>query len=399
MALLILNAGSSSLKFSLLDQHDHHVWLQRTIDLTSSAPRPDARASGPHDRSLDGRAPVNRRAQSDTAVERIVAESRAIALTGPRAAAIEGVAHRVVHGGARFTQPVRITPEVRAALTELTPIAPLHNPPSLDVIDAAMAALPEVPHVAVFDTAFHATLSPEARTYPLPYDWSERWGLRRFGFHGLSHAYGARRAAEMIGHSPDGLHVIVAHLGNGASITAVRGGKSVETTMGFTPMEGLMMGTRSGSIDPGLLLYLQRTCGISAEELDHVLNYESGLLGVSGLSSDMRTLNDAAAAGDQRASLAIRMFAHRARQAIGALAVTLGRVDVLVFTGGIGEHSAQTRTAICDGLSCVGLELNEEANVSMRPDAVLSSSRSPGRILVITSREDVTMADAAMSCL
>ncbi len=256
-----------------------------------------------------------------------------------------------------------------------------------------------MPHVAVFDTAFHATLSPEARTYPLPCDWSERWGLRRFGFHGLSHAYGARRAAEMLGRSSDGLHVIVAHLGNGASVTAVKDGKSVETTMGFTPMEGLMMGTRSGSIDPGLLLYLQRTCGISADELDHVLNYESGLLGVSGLSSDMRMLSDAAAAGDQRASLAIGMFVHRARQAIGALAVTLGRVDALVFTGGIGEHSAQVRAAICDGLSCVGLELNEEANASMRPDAVLSLTRSSGQILVITSREDITMADAAMSCL
>jgi acetate kinase len=288
---------------------------------------------------------------------------------------------------------------VRDALTDLIAIAPLHNPPSLDVIDAAMAALPELPHVAVFDTAFHATLSPEARTYPVPHDWTVRWGLRRFGFHGLSHAYGARRAAEMIGRSPDGLHVIVAHLGNGASITAVTDGKSVDTTMGFTPMEGLMMGTRSGSIDPGLLLYLQRTCGISAEDLDHVLNYESGLLGVSGLSSDMRTLSEASAAGDQRASLAIRMFAHRARQAIGALAVTLGRVDVLVFTGGIGEHSAQIRSAICHGLSGIGLELNEEANAAMHPDALLSSSRSPGQILAVTSREDIMMAQAAMSCV
>lgn len=374
MALLILNAGSSSLKFSLLDQHDHHVWLQRTIDLTSGE-------------------------RGAAVVERIVAESRGIAQDGGRITAIEAVAHRVVHGGTRFTQPVRITPDVRDALTELTPLAPLHNPPSLDVIDAAMEALPEVPHVAVFDTAFHATLSPVARTYPLPYEWSERWGLRRFGFHGLSHAYGARRAAEMLGRSPDGLHVIVAHLGNGASITAVKDGKSVDTTMGFTPMEGLMMGTRSGSIDPGLLLYLQRTCGISVEKLDHVLNYESGLLGVSGLSSDMRTLNDAAAAGDQRASLAIGIFAHRARQAIGALAVTLGRVDALVFTGGIGEHSAQIRAVMCEGLSCVGLELDQDANSSMLPDAVLSLSQSPGQILVVTSREDVTMAYAAMSCL
>jgi acetate kinase len=196
-----------------------------------------------------------------------------------------------------------------------------------------------------------------------------------------------------------GLRLVTAHLGNGASVTAVRDGMSVDTSMGFTPLEGLMMGTRSGSIDPGLLLYLQKRCGVRVDDLDRALNHESGLLGVSGLSSDMRTLMKESEAGNARASLAVRMFAHRARQAIGALAVTLGGADALVFTGGIGEHSPQVRAAICDGLSALGFELDGSANQSARPDCVVSTPASPGRIFVLTAREDVEMARAAMSCL
>ena len=380
MALLILNAGSSSLKFSLIDPGDLRVWKQETID-QGSGDDTDERAS-----------------ELRATIERVGEDASALARTDP-AAAIAGVVHRVVHGGTRFTEPTRITPDVRKALAELSVLAPLHNPPSLRVIDAALDVLRDTPHVAVFDTAFHKTLIPESRTYPLPHEWSERWGLQRFGFHGLSHAYCSGRAAELMGHPPEGLNVVVAHLGNGASVTAVRDGQSIDTSMGFTPLEGLMMGTRSGSIDPGLLLYLQRVCGVEVDELDRVLNHESGLLGVSGLSSDMRTVIEEADAGDTRASLAIRMFAYRARRAIGALAVTLGRVDALVFTGGIGEHSPRIRAAICDGLSCLGLQLDEAANLTSRPDAMVSAAGSPVRIFVLTSREDVAMARAAMSCL
>jgi acetate kinase len=221
MALLILNAGSSSLKFGLIDPDNHRVLTDGAIEL------------GSREREAD-----ERRQELDAAVRRIVADTRSSTQSKMEDVTIEAVAHRVVHGGTRFTEPVRITPDVRAALSELSTLAPLHNPPSLDTIDAAMEALPDVPHVAVFDTAFHTTLSPAARTYPLPFEWSERWGLRRFGFHGLSHAYCAQRAAELLGRSSGDLNVVIAHLGNGASVTATRDGTSVDTSMGFTPLEG-----------------------------------------------------------------------------------------------------------------------------------------------------------------
>lgn len=364
MALLILNAGSSSLKFTLMDPVRLHVSAQDTIELDA-----DKNTTSPAE-----------------ALQQVLGKIRSIA--------IDAVAHRVVHGGARFTAPVRITREVRAALEDLDEIAPLHNPPSVAVIDAAMAVLPDVPHIAVFDTAFHATLAPEAYVYPLPGAWTERWGLRRFGFHGLSHAYAAERAAEMLDRPPDGVNVIVAHLGNGASVTAIESGVSIDTTMGFTPLEGLMMGTRSGTVDPGLMLHLQRSCGVSVEALDRALNKQSGLLGVSGVSSDMRKVLQAAESGDERAALAVGIFTHRARQAIGAMAVTLGRVDALVFTAGIGEHSPDVRDGICDGLSCLGLELDDRANREAAPDAVISTPDSRGRILVIAAREDITIARA-----
>jgi acetate kinase len=362
---LLLNAGSSTLKMTVLDA-DSGVVLRRSGD--STAP---------------------------PAVTALLEE----ALAAVGGSAIDGVVHRVVHGGSRFTAPVLVTPAVRLDLEALTPLAPLHNPPALGVLDTAAAMLPDVPQVAVFDTAFHATLAPEAYTYALPFELNERWGLRRFGFHGLSHAYAAGRAPEMLGRSADGLRLVVAHLGNGASVTAVRDGRSVDTTMGFTPLEGLVMGTRSGTVDPGLLLYLERTCGMTAEGLDHVLNEASGLLGVSGVSFDLRKVTDAARAGNARASLALALFAHRARQAIGAMAVTLGGVDALVFTGGIGEHGAAMRADICAGLGCLDLELDAAANGSARPDADVATSASPGRILVIAAREDLSMSRAADSLI
>ena len=366
MRLLILNAGSSSLKFTVMDPATEQVSTRGTLEMAREPEGISAASSA-----------------ADAAVRSVLD-----AANGP----IGAVAHRVVHGGARFTEPLRVTPEVRAALSDLTPIAPLHNPPSLTVIDAAMRTWPDVAHVAVFDTAFHVTLPPEAYTYPIPYGWSTRWGLRRFGFHGLSHAYAARRAAELLERSPDSLNLVVAHLGNGASVTAIDAGRSIDTTMGFTPLEGLMMGTRSGSVDPGLLIYLQRACGLTVSELDAGLQTESGLLGVSGVSSDMRKVLLAAAAGDARADLAVRLFAHRARQAIGAMAVTLGRVDALVFTGGIGEHSAEVRAAICETLSCLGLRIDEAASRREAPDSVISTADSTGKILLIAAREDVMMA-------
>src|SRR5262249_33971243 len=220
-------------------------------------------------------------------------------------------------------------------ITALADLAPLHNPPSLETLAAAEAELPGVPQVAVFDTAFHATLPPEAYTYPVPERWTREYRIRRFGFHGLSHAYCSRRAAELLGRALDDVRLVICHLGHGCSASAMRGGRCVDTTMGFTPLEGLMMGTRSGSIDPSIVLHVQQHCGMTAQQVETALNHESGLLGVSGISGDMRQVLDAVHAGHQQAQLALAVYTHRVRQAIGALAVTLGGVDALVFTAGV----------------------------------------------------------------
>jgi len=375
--ILILNAGSSSLKFSLLDSVDHRAWIQESLDEPST---PDS-------------------GNLASAVRRVVEEVRARTAADPEMVSVDAVAHRFVHGGSRFIGPVLVTREIRAVLSELSDLAPLHNPASLQVLDAASQELRDVPHVAVFDTAFHATLSPEAFTYALPLDWAPLRGLRRFGFHGLSCAYSSGRAAELLGSSSKDLRLIVAHLGHGASVTAILGGRSVDTTMGFTPLEGLVMGTRSGSVDPGLLLHLLLRAGVQALELEETLNHASGLLGVSGISADMRVLLEEARGGSARASLAIRLFARRARQAIGAMAATLGGVDALVFTGGIGERAASVRAEICDGLACLGLNLDPDLNASAHPDAIVSSTASAGRILILTAREDITMARETVTCL
>jgi acetate kinase len=310
----------------------------------------------------------------------------------PEPSALAAVGHRVVHGG-QFTSSVQITPAIRARIAALADVAPLHNPPSLATLAAAEAEaeLPGVPHVAVFDTAFHATLPPDAYTYPVPQRWTRDWGIRRFGFHGLSHAYCSRRAAELLGRPPEKLRLVICHLGQGCSAAAVHGGRSVDTTMGFTPLEGLMMGTRSGSIDPSIGLHVQQHGGLTVVQVEAALNRESGLLGVSGISGDIRQVLDAAGAGHQQAQLALAVYTRRVRQAIGALTVTMGGVDALVFTAGVGEHAVQVREASCAGLECLGLELDAQANAACRPDADVASRGSRGRILVIATREDVTM--------
>jgi acetate kinase len=384
MKVLVLNAGSSSLKFSLFESEGERLlgegiadWSRQPARLTVHRPgRPDAAAELPLRRHGD-------------AVGRVLDElTRGEPPLLGRLAEVGAVGHRVVHGGSRYTQSVLVTPEVKAAVAELAELAPLHNPAALEGIEAAEAALPGVPQVAVFDTAFQATIPPAARTYPLPHAWSDDWGLRRYGFHGLSHAYCAARAAEMLGRPAVG-RLVVCHLGNGCSASAVRDGRCVDHTMGFTPLEGLMMGTRSGSVDPGLLLYLLRRKGLTPEALDEALNHGSGLLGVSGVSSDMREVLAAAAAGNARARLALDVYAHRVRQAVGALTATLGGIDALAFTAGVGEHAAPVRAMSCAGLEALGLELDAAANASCRPDADVATAGSRGRILVIATREDL----------
>jgi acetate kinase len=384
MKVLVLNTGSSSLKYSLFESDGEHLlgdgiadWSQQPARLTMRRPgRPDT--SSEVDLSHHGDA-IGRVLQELTQGEPPLLR---------QLSEVAAVGHRVVHGGRRYTASVRVTPEVKSTIGELAELAPLHNCANLDGINAAEAALPGVPQVAAFDTAFHATIPPAAHVYPLPYSWYTDWGLRRYGFHGLSHAYCTGRAAEMLG-KPTAGRLVICHLGNGCSVSGVREGRCVDTSMGFTPLEGLMMGTRSGSVDPGLLLYVLRQRGLTPDDLDRVLNKESGLLGVSGVSSDMRQLLAAARDGHERARLALDIYAHRVRQTIGAMAATLGGIDTLVFTAGIGENAAEVRQRICVGLEGIGLELDPEVNAAHRPDADVARPGSRGRILLIATREDL----------
>jgi acetate kinase len=384
MKTLVCNAGSSSLKFSLFEAEGELLLAEGGIDWSTTPTRLVVHCPG----QPEAREELTLQHHAD-AIARILdalQDGPAAPLQAP--GDVQAVGHRVVHGGERYTTAVRITPEVKQAIDALAELAPLHNPASLDGINAVEQVLPRVPQVAVFDTAFHATLSEAARTYPVPPQWRRDWGVRRYGFHGLSHAYCATRAAEMLGRQD--VRLIIAHLGNGASVSAVHHGICVDTSMGFTPLEGLMMGTRSGSIDPGILVYLLREKGLNADQVDHALNYESGLLGVSGVSSDMRQVL-AAMPQHADARLAVDVYVHRIRQTVGAMAATLGGVDALVFTAGVGEHAAAIRAQVCENLGFLGLALDRTANDGCQPDADIALPASTGRILVIATREDVTI--------
>lgn len=383
MSILVINAGSSSVKFGLFDRAARNTLATALIDWKAD----------PHKIELlvrpgkggEQRSPLGSR-DSHTAVAQAV-RTLTVSGLGP---AVTAVGHRVVHGGTSFRGSVRIDAAVKAELGRVSELAPLHNPPALAAIAAAEEALPKVPQVAVFDTAFFADLPPRAYVYPLPYEWFTTWGVRRFGFHGISHAYCSGRAGELLGNT--NARLVICHLGNGCSATAVHSGTAVATTMGFTPLEGLMMGTRCGSVDPSILLHVLQKRGLSPDQLEDVLQHRSGLLGVSGISSDFRQVETAAQQGNERSQLALEIYAERVRAAIGSLAVTLGGVDALVFTAGVGEHSASLRSAACKGLECLGLHLDAERNGSNPVDADIATANSLGRILVIATREELLIA-------
>jgi acetate kinase len=313
-------------------------------------------------------------------------------------AEISAVGHRVVHGGPKLTQPAMITAEVKQAILEVSAIAPLHNQAGLQGIQLIEKLLPGTRQIAVFDTGFHRTLPLQAKVYPGPYEWYER-GIRRYGFHGINHQYCAHRTAQLLGREITSLRIITCHLGNGCSLAAINGGRSIDTTMGFTPLEGLMMGTRSGSIDPGILTHLVRSGYAQQTELDDILNYQSGLLGISGVSSDMRDILVAVRGGNERAKLAFEIFVHRLQKAIGAMAASLGGLDVLVFTAGIGENSVEVRRATCAKLNFLGIQIDEAKNSSAKPDMDISSPSSPARILVIRAQEDWAIAQECVNLM
>lgn len=395
MKILVLNAGSSTLKFSLfeVDAGQESERADGLLDWGDGSHPAQARLTAggaPEKVHITWEVPAERRAAGVAEVLDALARPDPPLIGSP--AEIAAVGHRVVHGGVTYRQPVRIDAAVRAEIARLATLAPLHNPPALAWIVAAQRALPTVPQVAVFDTAFHATLPPEAYIYPVPYAWYSDWGIRRFGFHGISHAYCAGRAAELLGRPPADLRLVTCHLGNGCSLAAIAGGRSVDTTMGFTPLEGLMMGTRAGSVDPGALLYVQQQHGLSADTLDDVLNHQSGLLGVSGVSSDMRAVEAAAKEGNARAGLALGLFAARVRAGIAAMAAALGGLDGLVFTAGIGEHAVEMRAAICAPLGFMGVALDPARNTAGAVDTDIAPADSPVRVLVIHTQEDRMIA-------
>jgi acetate kinase len=350
--VLVVNAGSSTLKLRLLDADDALVADEELPAGADAAP----------------------------AVERM--------------GQVDAVGHRIVHGGERYRDAVVIDAAVEAELRDLTQLAPLHQPKSLAALDAVGSLLPDVPAVACFDTAFHTTLPAAASTYALPQAWRERWPLRRYGFHGLSHAYASRRAAELTG----ARRIVTCHLGAGASLAAVLDGRSVDTTMGFTPLEGLVMATRSGDVDAGLVLWLEERQGMSPRTMSEALEHESGLAGLAG-TADMREVLTRAETGDDGARLAIDVYIHRLRAGIAAMAAALGGLDALVFTGGVGERAPTVREQAADGLGFLGIALDDGANADGETDREIGASGAAARTLVIAAREDLEIARQVRSVL
>ncbi len=306
---------------------------------------------------------------------------------------ISAVGHRVVHGGEEFSESVLITDEIITTLEKFIELAPLHNPPNIKGIYALKALVPDVPQVAVFDTAFHHTIPQHAFMYAIPYALYKKYGIRRYGFHGTSHKYVANRACEILGLDPDSTRVITCHLGNGASACAIKNGKSIDTSMGFTPVEGLIMGTRSGDIDMGAVAYIMDKEKIGTKSASTLFNKHSGLLGITGISSDSREIRAAADKGDERCLLAIKMFDYRIKKYIGSYAVAMGGVDVLVFTGGIGENSDVTRSGVCEGLEFMGIEIDPQTNEGLRgEERVISKEGSRVKVIVVPTNEELMIA-------
>lgn len=389
MKILVLNCGSSSVKYKLIESTDGTVLAEGGVEKLGL---PDSfikfKLSDGSKKTLETPMPTHKEA-----VETIIK-----VLTDPEYGAIKSMAeikavgHRVVHGMDKFSKSVLITPEVKEKIKECYTVAPLHNPANMTGIEAVDQLLPGVPQVAVFDTAFHQTMPPKAYMYALPYEDYEKYGVRRYGFHGTSHRYVSRRACEFLGLNYDKQRIITCHIGNGASITAIAGGKSVDTSMGLTPTEGLMMGTRTGDVDPGALAYLMKCEGLDAEGLINLINKRSGVLGVSGISSDMRDIENAIAAGDERAALALEMYEYRILKYIGAYTAVLGGVDIIVFTGGVGENQTVTRERVCEQLAFMGVKIDRKVNETRGKELEISTPDSKVRVVVIPTDEELMIA-------
>ncbi len=399
MKILVLNAGSSSQKSCLYDL-SHPLpsepprprwsaaidWSAASLQVQTAAGKTDLIQLSSPDRHAGMQQMLQTLWSGET---QVIADKSAIAAVG----------HRVVHGGQHYQQTVQIDPQVKATIAALIPLAPAHNPANLAGIELVEALLgDDRPQFAVFDTAFHRQMPDAAAIYPGPYAWIEA-GIRRYGFHGISHAYCADRAAQFLNRDITSLRLITCHLGNGCSLAAIQNGISIDTTMGFTPLEGLMMGSRSGTVDPGILIYLMREQGYDADRLDALLNQQSGLKGLSGISHDLRAVEAAMNAGNQRAKFAWDVYIHRMRSGLGAMRMSLGGLDALIFTAGVGENNAAVRSAVCQGLDFLGLKLDERLNQTGKADRDIAKIDSPVRILVLHTQEDWQIAKSCWASL
>ena len=389
MKVLVINAGSSSLKYQLLDTDNQEVLAKGLCERIGIDGKFTYKAPGKNTiDAVDVAMPTHSEAIQAVLNALVDADNGVIASMSE----IEAVGHRVVHGGETFACSVKIDDAVMAALEECIPLAPLHNPANITGIKACQACMPGVPMVAVFDTAFHQTMPPVAYTYALPYEYYENDKVRRYGFHGTSHKYVAQRAAAMLGKDASELKLISCHLGNGSSVTAIDGGKSVDTSMGFTPLAGLPMGTRSGDLDAGILEFLMGKYGYDIKEMVNILNKKSGVQGVSGVSSDFRDLENAHKEGNERAGLAVDMFNYGVKKLIGSYAAAMGGVDAVIFTAGVGENSASQRLAIASGLEFMGIKMDAEANNVRGKETVISTADSKVKVLLIPTNEELMIA-------
>lgn len=389
MNILVINCGSSSLKYQLIDMDGEHVLgkgLVERIGIEGSIIK--HKTTGKDEVEIKEDMKDHKRAL-ELVLDVIVGEENGAIGSMDE---ISAVGHRVVHGGEEFSESAIINDQVMETIEECIALAPLHNPPNIMGIEACKELMPNVPMVAVFDTAFHQTIPMENYIYPLPYEFYEKHQIRRYGFHGTSHKYVSLRAAEILGKDIEDLNIVTCHLGNGSSITAVKGGKSIDTSMGFTPLEGLPMGTRSGDIDPAIIPFIMNKEGIDLDQVNDLLNKQSGVLGISGVSSDFRDLEIAAEEGNERAALALDVFCTSAKKYIAAYAAQMSKIDVLVFTAGIGENSSLVREKICQGLEFLNIEVDEELNQVRGEEATISKESKGVKVLVIPTNEELMIA-------
>ncbi len=392
--VLVINCGSSSLKYQFLAMENEHLLAKGLVERIGLDDGHHVYKRPEHE-DVEQTCPI---LDHQTAMKLLLA-----ALAHPDHGVvgsydeISGVGHRVVHAGEAYSGSVMIDDEVMAALEACIPLAPLHNPPNIMGIKAVRDVLPDVPMVGVFDTAFHQTMPDSSYIYPLPYELYQEHGIRRYGFHGTSHRYVALRAAEILARDPAELNLITCHLGNGASVAAVSGGKSIDTSMGFTPLEGLVMGTRSGDIDPAIVGHLESNLGMSSAEVGQLLNKQSGLLGISGVSSDLRDVEREYANGNDRARLALEVYCYHIRKYIGAYAVALGHVDAITFAAGVGENDSLVREWSCRGLGIIGAVLDPFKNATRHDEAIISKMSSRVTIMIVPTNEELMIARDTMA--